>query len=52
MRASETAAQDLKMIFWNLGLRVNYYYPPDRSFAAANGKNLLDEESCFKFLSE
>jgi hypothetical protein len=28
---------------WNLRLRVNYYYPPDDGFLAANGKKLLHE---------
>ena len=31
------------MRFWNLRLRVNYYYPPDDGLAAANGKKLLHE---------
>jgi hypothetical protein len=43
MRASGTATQDFKMRFWNLRLRVNYYYPPDDGLAAANGKKLLHE---------
>jgi hypothetical protein len=38
-----TATQDFKMRFWNLRLRVNYYYPPDDGLAAANGKKLLHE---------
>jgi hypothetical protein len=45
----ETVAQDFKMIFLDLRLRVNYYYPPDGSFAAANGKNRLDEVSVSSF---
>jgi hypothetical protein len=38
-----TATQDFKMRFWNLRLSVNYYYPPDGGFLAANGKKLLHE---------
>jgi hypothetical protein len=38
-----TATQDFKMRLWNLRLRVNYYYPPDDGFAAANGKKLLHD---------
>jgi hypothetical protein len=38
MGAIETAARDFKMIFWDLGLSVNYYDPPDGSLAAATGK--------------
>jgi hypothetical protein len=29
--------------FWSLGANVNYYYPPEGGFLAANGKKLLDE---------
>jgi hypothetical protein len=47
MRAIETAARDFRMIFLDLGLRVNYYYPPEGSFAAANGKNLLHQARGF-----
>jgi hypothetical protein len=32
MGVSETAKLDFRMIFWDLRLRVNYYYPPDDSF--------------------
>jgi hypothetical protein len=28
----ETAKMDFRMMFWNLGLSVIYYYPPDGSF--------------------
>jgi len=37
------AMQDFKMRFWNLRLRVNYYYPPDDGLAAANWKKLLHD---------
>jgi hypothetical protein len=52
MGAIETAKLDLKMIFLDLRLSVNYYYPPDGSFAAANGKNLLDELRVSSFLED
>jgi hypothetical protein len=29
--------------FWNLGQSINYYYPPDDGFLAANGKKLLHD---------
>ena len=32
MGAIETAKTDFRMMFWNLRLMVNYYYPPDDSF--------------------
>jgi hypothetical protein len=51
MGAIETAKLDFRMIFWDFWLRVNYYYPPDGSLRAANGKNLLHEVRGFKFLS-
>jgi len=38
-----TATQDFKMRFWNLRLRVNYYYPLNDGLAAANGKKRLHE---------
>ena len=37
------AAQDFKMRLWDLWLSVNYYYPHDDGFLAANGKKLLHE---------
>jgi hypothetical protein len=32
MGVIKTMKLDFRMIFWNLRLRVNYYYPPDGSF--------------------
>jgi hypothetical protein len=32
MGAIETTKLDFRMMFGNLRLRVNYYYPPDGSF--------------------
>jgi hypothetical protein len=29
--------------FWSLAAKVNYYYPPDGGFLAANGKKLLHD---------
>ena len=35
MEAIETAKMDFRMMFWNLRLSVNYYYPPDCSFESS-----------------
>jgi hypothetical protein len=35
--------KDFKMRFRDFWLRVNYYYPPDDGFLAANGKKLLHD---------
>jgi hypothetical protein len=36
-------AENCRASFGNFGANVNYYYPPESGFLAANGKKLLDE---------
>jgi hypothetical protein len=41
MGVIKTAKMNFRMIFWNLGHRVNCYYPPDGSFESGKrGKAL------------
>ncbi|MDD4448120.1 MAG: hypothetical protein PHN61_10625 [Methanothrix sp.] len=36
-------AENCMACFGNSGAGINYYYPPDGGFLAANGKKLLDD---------